>query len=905
MKYLLQTLFIIILAGTVSPNLQARPDTTCFATIQTVQGGFCLQVVAEGVSPFTYTWDDGSVLDYTCPNAFGQYCVTITDADGCAAVACDMFGNSPQDSCSVYITEEIAPTETILYANASGTMPLTFEWNTGEIGSEILAVDDGQYCVTITDIDGCVSTDCYTISTNNSPCDVWIEVDTTGAGAVLTANTNIITDDYMFYWNSNNAAGGVLQVTESGTYCVIVTSASCPNGADTACVTISLPVENDCGATIYDGSPNGSNGIYADAYGTPPFTYNWSTGELTQGIQPTQEGEYCITITDADGCYDYDCYYYSLNPVDSCGVFISGQNGNASGFLSAIANGNDPLTYIWSTGENTADIIVQDEGEYCVSVIDAVGCVAADCYYYTPFQDTSCYVYLTPVQNGYCLQATTVGNGNYEYLWDNGFTGDTYCSSDWGTTYCVTIVDVNTGCSATACGILTDPNVDSCGVFIDIISNPLYDDLSAIANGTAPFSYIWSTGASTQNISVFFEDNYCVTIIDALNCEATECFYYIPNNQDTFCYINNTLLASGDYELTAYGQPNAVSTYQWDDGSTAQSITVSPGDLACVTVTDQNGNICEDCYEAPIPQHNIWGNVYLTDSLNNPNYPDYGIAYLYNVATLGTPATLIAIDTFSFWNANAYTTYYFPNVEPGDYIIQAEVFTDDYVPTYHEYAIFWDEATIVTLPNYPVNSSQFDVYLIPTDGLDAGLSGINGIITDGDNLVGHEEDDRSAENPIEGVTVFAIDMNGNIAGFDVTDETGYYNIVGLAGGTYSLCLDYPGQAHFCEMVNLADGEMISFEFYINEGGISTGLEDIVFGEAIAVYPNPTNELLQISFTQEKIENIRIFSATGVLVSTININKHKTEVDVTHLEAGIYFIQFSNGQQNISKRFIKL
>lgn len=66
-----------------------------------------------------------------------------------------------------------------------------------------------------------------------------------------------------------------------------------------------------------------------------------------------------------------------------------------------------------------------------------------------------------------------------------------------------------------------------------------------------------------------------------------------------------------------------------------------------------------------------------------------------------------------------------------------------------------------------------------------------------------------------------------------------------------------------------------------------------------LFPNPSENLLHIQ-TKENIESVKIYSIQGVLVKEVS---SKT-LDVSGLNAGMYFVQITSNEKTITKKFIK-
>jgi hypothetical protein len=292
-------------------------NTTCSVTITgTNTGG--LTAVPTGTGPFTYLWSTGQATQSIMPSAPGNYCVTIASANGCTATACYQFTGGGSGPCGVQIVTDSSSTGLlVLSAMPTGQAPFTFAWNTGQATQSInLSPNVANFCVTITDASGCQATDCMTF-TNPTNCSVSIQVTPLAPGATgyqLTANPTGA-GPFTYQWNVQNWQTQSINVPSSSAainYCVIVTSAS--GCTATACVT--LP-NNNCTVTIAESVDSNTNQVILSAV-TPnagPYTYMWSTGELTPSIvpQPTGSGVYCVTVTNANGCTASDCHTYFAN----------------------------------------------------------------------------------------------------------------------------------------------------------------------------------------------------------------------------------------------------------------------------------------------------------------------------------------------------------------------------------------------------------------------------------------------------------------------------------------------------------------------------------------------------------------------------------------------------------------
>jgi len=75
--------------------------------------------------------------------------------------------------------------------------------------------------------------------------------------------------------------------------------------------------------------------------------------------------------------------------------------------------------------------------------------------------------------------------------------------------------------------------------------------------------------------------------------------------------------------------------------------------------------------------------------------------------------------------------------------------------------------------------------------------------------------------------------------------------------------------------------------------------------AFSIFPNPTNDILKISFEEGIAEEIIIQNASGQEVYRTKVNKNIHQIDVSLFPAGIYFCQIAGSHSTIAtKRFVK-
>ena len=94
-----------------------------------------------------------------------------------------------------------------------------------------------------------------------------------------------------------------------------------------------------------------------------------------------------------------------------------------------------------------------------------------------------------------------------------------------------------------------------------------------------PYTFLWSNGASTQNINNVSTGNYTVTITDANSCYIikSKFVYSYSNLNVSITHVNATCVFTNDGQATANViNGTAPITYQWGNGAATQTVTGLP-----------------------------------------------------------------------------------------------------------------------------------------------------------------------------------------------------------------------------------------------------------------------------------------------------------------------------------------
>ena len=144
--------------------------TTTPTTCNNVNGSVLLEISQGGVAPYIFSISgkppiQTSFSSVTFNNlATGNYDITVTDFNGC--VQTDTIIINASESVDFYLNKNDATTGSngsIQTYITSGTPPFTYLWSNGQTTPNISGLNDGDYTLTVTDINGCVKQRTVTI----------------------------------------------------------------------------------------------------------------------------------------------------------------------------------------------------------------------------------------------------------------------------------------------------------------------------------------------------------------------------------------------------------------------------------------------------------------------------------------------------------------------------------------------------------------------------------------------------------------------------------------------------------------------------------------------------------------------------------------------------------------------
>ncbi len=455
-----------------------------------------------------------------------------------------------------------------------------YSWSNGSNNQSITVNQEDTYCVTVTKENGCMIEDCIMVTEL-----LELDVEITGDSVLCAIETTLLNGEPGFstyLWSTNETTPSIL-VNQGGIYCLTVTEDNGCTGSD--CITV---VEQANVVVNISGNPTLCFGETETLSADPGFSnYSWSSGETTQSIIVSSSGDYCVTVTDQNGCTGSECIFVDEQPEVI--VNISGNSTFCAGETETLSADPGFTTYNWSSGETTENINVSSSGDFCVTVSDDNGCTDSECITITELPQLNVEISGDSVLCAGASETLTCNPEFSSYLWSTNEVTSSIIVSQGGT-YCLTVTD-EFGCSESTCLIISEnPPISVEITGESMICNGESSKLLASGGFTA---YNWSTGENTQSIIVDNGGIYCVDVTDEFGCIGSTCFTVTESLPISVSIVGESTICTGEStELVASG---GFTTYSWSTSESDSTIVVVTEGLYCVTVTDINNCSAEDC----------------------------------------------------------------------------------------------------------------------------------------------------------------------------------------------------------------------------------------------------------------------------------------------------------------------
>lgn len=264
--------------------------------------------------------------------------------------------------------------------------------------------------------------------------------------------------------------------------------------------------------------------------GQAPYLIYWSSGSTQPSASNLAPGQYVVSVTDANGCLSTATSMIGSNGLSQTGIPTGTLcYGSSNGSVNVTTTGGAaPLVYSWSNGATTEDLSNCAGGPYELTITDALGCVSTATYVVQePQQIMLNQMTITQpacsATNGQAAASFNGGTAPFNYTWTNAqgtnlnVNNATLTNIGAGTYFC-TITDAN-NCTFTNSALVSNNSGPILAIDTIIASSCSNDgeiQLGVISG--SPQSYLWTNGASTQNVANLAPGTYSVSVTGASGC---------------------------------------------------------------------------------------------------------------------------------------------------------------------------------------------------------------------------------------------------------------------------------------------------------------------------------------------------------------------------------------------------
>lgn len=552
---------------------------------QTICKGQSTTLTASGGTSYLWSTGETKASIEVDPSVETIYSVEVSSGNCSSTDEVIIYvTEAPELTVTADLTIEGGESTTLTVAGAT-----SYEWSTGAKGDSITVSPTATTTYTVTGTsNGCETTARVKVTIRNT---IGATV-SAGEDQNICTNTSTVltaTGGVTYLWNTGATTAEItVSPNETTTYSVTAyNSAGKESGTDEVIVTVnSLPKLN----VSKDVTINLGETTVLTATGAA--SYKWSTGPTSSGItvSPKETTTYTV-IGSNNGCEITKTVKVTVvNPVKI--IADAGEDQSICEGTSATLKATGGYTYLWNTGATTESVEVSPNATttYSVTVYDITG-------KNSDTDEVIVTVNLLPKLNvsknvTINLGDTTVlkATGAASYKWSTGPTSSGITVSPKETTT-YSVIGWNNGCEVTKTVKVTVLNP------VKIIADAgedqsICEGTSTTLKATGGYTYLWSTGATTESIEVSpnATSTYSVTAYDSTgnNSDTDEVIITVNPMPKVDAGIDVTIFLGESTKLTASG----AFTYKWNTGATSASITVRPATSRTYTVIGSK-NGCE------------------------------------------------------------------------------------------------------------------------------------------------------------------------------------------------------------------------------------------------------------------------------------------------------------------------
>jgi len=345
----------------------------------------------------------------------------------------------------------------------------------------------------------------------------------------------------------------------------------------------------------------------AVALGSSPYQkyYQWDSGSTYDSLSNLCPGQYELSFEDAIGCRK-TASATIIQPA-ALTVNVSLTNDTCAGVSCngtaniLVSGGTAPYTYVWNSGQNSANVSALCAGSYNVEVLDSKGC--SETIQFTINNPGAPAITLASQLAVTCPGGTdgslqvnvNGGSAPYTYLWSPSGGTTSLANGLVAGQYELTVTDQR-GCQSTQLFTVSEPpafNVSETTVSPSCFGAANGSASVQVSGGTSPYQYNWSPdGGTASGATGLSAGNYTVNITDATACSFTHIVIISGPSALTASVSSVPASCSGNEDGSASVSVSGGTppySFQWSpSGGTSQSANNLAAGNYIIQVTDAN-----------------------------------------------------------------------------------------------------------------------------------------------------------------------------------------------------------------------------------------------------------------------------------------------------------------------------
>jgi hypothetical protein len=840
------------------PTLVIVNITTTDETVLFNFDGTSTAVVAGGITPYSYDWNNGTQIATSTGIGTGTVTVEVIDGNGCRVLENGFVNLS---GCAMSVSTSITSPDNCNDSNgeaigeaSGGSTPYSYEWpGAGYSGNLAFGMrQNEEYSVITTDANGCKAVQYFTM---------------TGATGF----------DYV-------------QITS--------VAPTCGNSDGSA----SLNIQG--GATPYTY-------IWYDATSQTAIS-------TANNIPNIGASALAIEVTDAYGCVEVSLVLLSNEEAPSVNVNTTDEScfGTSDGSIElTVSGGSSPYTYDWydisegtsASGDTYLDNLSKD-AQYIVEISDVSSPSCKALVLANVYGPDEIFIFQNNIVDPLCFNddngLLSVGAA-YAYFpityeWSNGMTSEQITGLASGI-YTVTVIDDN-GCTKNKEYTLEEPNIVTVTINANDATCGNADGSTSFIDGNNIQSLEWSTGDNSFNVSNLMSGIYTVTATDGNGCESESNSVVVNNSNGPSFTITSTDVTCFGNDGTIMLTPAGAYTYLWSDGSTTQdlsnidagdflvtassggcdafgiAIVNSPGDLS-YTISKSNVS-CFAAADASIDIDGssaytyMWSNGASTEAIVNLSGNTYNVTISEGACTSEESLTITEPNAFAYTIDSQDVTC------AGDNDGIASVVTSE------SYSYNWSTS------NTTQNVTELEGNIYSVTVTDNTCIEINSITINESSVISitTSSTDETSLGLNDG-TVSASGTGGTgTLSFDWGVAGTGASLSGLAPGSYGVEVTDQNGCSETQSVTVTEAT-------------STGVNNISTSNIVKIYPNPNNGKFVINMNTNDLYYVSITNIVGQNVVSTTFTGITKEIQLNEVESGMYFVTVKNESFMFTERVI--